>query len=626
MNRVFLVAIILAMAAPVLADVLVLKDGRKVIGKVTEKVDAYEALVEGQQLVYSKDEVTRWVRSPKEIVGDADRLVEEAKAIYKEAVEMPDLKEAEKKFREALPKVVKAREAYAEARDLFPEGYSELDAQLVNIMKLMRLVRERIGSEIASAPAVAKPAPPPKPATAPPIPVPAPVAAPEPPKDGLAGALAVLIDPARRADEKARAAARDEFRAAWEAGGPGSDAASAGCLFLSQDDKDWKLVVDAVTVKGGGSQNTYRGKLSRKSPELSVLALPGRREVRIRKGPDGMLVTPPGGSEFPAEECLIETDQKSEALQALQDFFSGLGAEKLRTLPDKDVLHAIAALSRKTREIAGRQPDAPVEPLRLFVGAFSSALIARAGGKADPALESVFKEMGYEKSEFGAVWGRRSGLAMDDFKKWLASGEYGLAVVQFARDYAGLDEFPIRYAHGLLLLFKAVGDNRYYGRVASHFELMARAAQTAAAREHLTSMARSIRDAAPCMACGGTHQVNCTACKGKKKINMECGTCGGSGKVQTFNGVQNCRGCKGKGRWDNADCPKCKATGKAECRARYCTKAMEAPRFESFAAATLCPACKGMGTLLRHVALPCTGCDGIGMTLQPKADPTKTIR
>jgi DnaJ-class molecular chaperone len=156
---------------------------------------------------------------------------------------------------------------------------------------------------------------------------------------------------------------------------------------------------------------------------------------------------------------------------------------------------------------------------------------------------------------------------------------------------------------------------------------MARMGQTTAVREHLTSLARSIRDAAPCMACGGTHQVNCTACKGRKKLTMECGTCGGSGKVQAVRGgVQDCRGCKGKGRWENVDCPKCKASGKADCKARYCTRAVPSPKFESFAEATLCPVCRGMGTFMRHVAFPCPECEGVGMMLQPKADPSKTIR
>ncbi len=613
-------------------DVLVLKDGRKIIGRVQEKTDSFEAVVEGQQLVFDKDEVARWVRSPKEIIGDSNRLVEEAKALFLEAVEMQDAQAADRKFREALPKVIKAREAYAEARDLFPDGYSEIDQQLVNIMKLMRLIRERVGSEIASGKAVpvaVKEAPPPPPKAAPePAPAPAPAPAPEPPKSSaMADAFAILADPARRADAGLRGSAREYFRGLWEAKGPLADAAAAGYLFLSQDDKDWHLVTDSVFIKGAGFESSYRGKLVQKTPESSVLLMRGRRAVRLRKAPDGMYAVPPGGTEFRTEACRVTADQKSESLEVLQQFFKKLSPETLEALPEKEILEGVGFLAGKIKELRGKEAEAPVEALSLFAGGLASSLVAKGGGKAPPAIEAAFKDLGYEPSEFGPMWGDRAGLALDDFKKWTASAEYDLAVVQFRKDYSNLNEFGVQYAHGLLRLFKAVIDNRYYNLVASQFELMARSAQTHELREHLTALARSIRDAAPCMACGGTHEVNCSACKGKKKLTLECTACGGSGKVQLIRqGVVSCRGCKGKGRFVNVDCPKCKASGKAECRARYCTRAVPAPTFESFAGAFRCPVCRGMGSFMRHVACVCPECEGIGMLLQPKADPDKMIR
>src|SRR5437867_11428201 len=108
-------------------DALILKDGRKVNGRVTEKKDRYEVQVEGQQLTFDRDDVQQWIKSPKEITGDVDRLVDEAKRLYSEAVELKDPNAAEAKFREALPKVTKARELLTEAREFFPEGYTDLD-------------------------------------------------------------------------------------------------------------------------------------------------------------------------------------------------------------------------------------------------------------------------------------------------------------------------------------------------------------------------------------------------------------------------------------------------------------------------------------------------------------------
>ena len=117
-----------------------------------------------------------------------------------------------------------------------------------------------------------------------------------------------------------------------------------------------------------------------------------------------------------------------------------------------------------------------------------------------------------------------------------------------------------------------------------------------------------------------------SACKGGKKVNLECTKCGGSGKVNSFNGVIACSGCMGKGRYNNVDCPKCKASGMTECKGRGCTRAVPKPTFESFAEAYKCPICQGRGSLMRHVAFPCIECSGIGLILQPKADPTKLLK
>src|SRR6185436_13313485 len=163
MRRTFLTLSILALSvSTALGDGIILNDGRKLSGRVVEKPDGYEVTVDGQTVGFAKADVKQWFKSPKEVLGDADRQVEDAKKLYSEAVVMSDEKAAEAKFREALPKVQKAREAYVEARELFPEGYPELDSQLINIMKLMRLVRERFHSQIAGsdAPVKLKEAPP----------------------------------------------------------------------------------------------------------------------------------------------------------------------------------------------------------------------------------------------------------------------------------------------------------------------------------------------------------------------------------------------------------------------------------------------------------------------------------
>ncbi len=550
-----------ALAGPAAGDALVLKSGRKLIGKVVEKKpDGLEITVEGQAIVFAADDVARWIKSPKELIGGSDKLVEEAKALYLEAVAMSDARAADEKFREALKRVILARESYAEARDVFPEGHPELDTQLINIMKLMRLVRERIGSELAAAPppVKAKAEAPPGSAGNPPPAVPPP-SEPLPPLE-LGDALAVMIDPARRAQEAERAMARRAFREAWEARGPLADVAAACWVFLSRTDREWQA------------------------------------------GP------------------------KSEAFQALQAFLQGMGKEKFSTLPAKEVTEGITIVSRRVKELRSKEPGPAVRALELFVAALASNLVARAGGKPAPELELALKDMGCQKSEFGNLWGDRPSLAMDDFKKWTLSGEYALAVVQFQSQYREIPNPEVKYALGLLLLFKAVADNRNYSRAADHFQKLSAAASTPVARDHLLAMAKSIRNAAPCPACGGGRHVNCSACKGRKIASFQCNNCAGAGRVQRINGVVVCAPCNGLGTFRNVQCLKCKGAGTTECKARGCVQAAAAPGFESFAEAYLCAGCAGKGTLLRHVAWACPDCAGIGLLLAPRADPRKMLR
>ncbi|MBI3857945.1 MAG: hypothetical protein HY293_19880 [Planctomycetes bacterium] len=643
MRRSLLTLAILGLSvSTALGDGIILNDGRKLAGRVVEKADGYEVTVEGQTVGFPKSEVKHWYKSPKEVLGDADKQVEDAKKLYSEAVVMSDEKAAEAKFREALPKVQRAREAYVEARELFPEGYPELDSQLINVMKLMRLVRERFHSQIAGndAPVKAKEAPPKPVAKAPPTPAPTPAPSPAPSTDpkpaptpapapapvlavSLREALAVMVDPAKRADPGQRASATAVFKKAADSQVPLADVAMAGLLFLEKSDVEWGLSSDTLIVKGPGGESKFSGRLEKRSDTTSVLIQGDRREVRIRTAADGKYVTPPGAAEFKAVDVKLTSDQKSEALEALQAFFKGADAAKFETLEDKEISEGVKFLALKVKELKGK--GQPVDALSLFVAGPASALIEKNKGKPTPDIEAAFKDLGYEKSEFGAVWGRKEGLAMDDYRKWLSSGEYGMGIIQFNNDYRGLADVGVRYATALLLLFKALGENRNYQKAAASLESSS-TGLSGSIRDHFIALAKSIRDEAPCNICGGTHKVNCSACKGSKKVNLECTKCGGSGKLNTFNGVKACVGCNCAGRYNNVDCPKCKASGKTECKARGCTREVPKPTFESFADAYKCRDCQGRGSLMRHVAFPCDDCNGIGLVLHPKSDPSKLLK
>ena len=223
-----------AMALPASADALLLNDGRALSGQVSEKDGVYTLKADGQELTFAKDEVTKWCKPPADLIGADAGAYEEAKAVYREAVAIGDGAARSAKMREALAPVTRARNAYARARDLFPEDkYSDLDKTLGLISQLMRLIREQVGAEgippSAPPPVVANEAPP-EPGKA----APAPAADPMP----FAQALQILADPARRSDPLVRRAARERFARSAADNGTFADFAAAAREYLDAPDAD----------------------------------------------------------------------------------------------------------------------------------------------------------------------------------------------------------------------------------------------------------------------------------------------------------------------------------------------------------------------------------------------------
>ncbi len=221
-----------AMALPASGDALLLNDGRAVPGQVSEKDGVFTLRADGQELTFAKDEVTKWCKSPADLIGADAGAYEEAKAAYQAAVAAADGAERSAKMREALAPVTRARNAYARARDLFPEDkYADLDKTLGLISQLMRLIREQVGAE-----GIPPSAPPPVVATeAPPEPgkaAPAPAADPMP----FAQALQILADPARRSDPLVRRAARERFARSAADNGAFADFAAAAREYFDAPD------------------------------------------------------------------------------------------------------------------------------------------------------------------------------------------------------------------------------------------------------------------------------------------------------------------------------------------------------------------------------------------------------
>jgi hypothetical protein len=226
--RVF--AITLLLGGLLSADVVVLKDGSRVGGRVVDKTTHVEVATDAGLRTYLKDEVDKIIKDPKELLGDSETRVEEAKKDFERALAAP-VAEQNAILKEAVAKISTARETLAAVRELFPEDkHAHLDQKLMQVMQLMRLLRDRMGSEVAKRPPTAGPA-----------------LVNGRPSMELPEALGILIDPAKRADAGRRQAARDAFRVLRQVHPEIHELATAAFLFLSKSDQDWKL--DAAGLK-----------------------------------------------------------------------------------------------------------------------------------------------------------------------------------------------------------------------------------------------------------------------------------------------------------------------------------------------------------------------------------------
>ena len=76
--------VLFLLSSTLLADVAILKDGNRVAGKVVEKAQHWEITTDGGLRTYLKEEVDKIIKDPKELLGDVDKVLTEAKAVIRE--------------------------------------------------------------------------------------------------------------------------------------------------------------------------------------------------------------------------------------------------------------------------------------------------------------------------------------------------------------------------------------------------------------------------------------------------------------------------------------------------------------------------------------------------------------
>jgi tetratricopeptide (TPR) repeat protein len=517
------------------ADVVVLKNGDKIRGKVVDKGLHYEVTTESGLRTFLAEEVEDVITDPKELLGDAEAQYEQAKADYQKALAAaPDDQRA--LFKEIVAKVGKVRGTYATAVELFPED-GALSKKLVEILQFLRLCRDRVGSEFArqrqGGPAVVNP--------------PAGVTAVE--------AAEAMANPERRADPSRRAAMLEFFRALRTENPGVEDVASAAVLFLSRTDSEWRL---------------------------------GR-----------------------------------SGLQVLQDYFARPWLKQLTGLTPVQHLEASAFLTDQVAAAKKADPAAGVEPAVLF------ALGHLGHAAPGPEREKTGRALGLVP--LNGILGTAEGHAVRDLDDLIDQGDYLAAMYAFTKEYRNATGTAVRYAGAYAqLLFAQRTKGGYDGSLAT---LGSIPASDAAVRDHVAALVKSIRDAAPCLACGGEGKLRCTNCHGVKETRFACQRCKGKGRLvppglvitkpkQLRKAGSTCAACKGTGVEKVLRCEKCK-DGYVDCK--KCDKARPVPELSDLFASATCPHCEGKGLLFKNVVWTCPGCLGLGQKLAPKADPTKLL-
>ncbi len=590
----------------VFADVVVLKDGAKVAGRVKEKESYVEITTDAGLRTYLKDEVDRIVTSPDEFVGDADKLYEGAKQDYLKGAELDDNPAQQNAIlKEAIEKLNKAREQVSTARELFPETkYSNLDQKLIHIMMLMRMVRSRVTSEriIPRAPVTAPKPEPPKPE--PPKPE-----VPPDPFAPLRDAFETLLDTAKRKDPAARSAAHDTLRERRASYFDLHDVITAGMLFLSRPEDAWKLEgedlkaledyfdkpwlkdLSKLTPETHLEAAIYLSK-SKMSPALSLFAL--GHLAHAKKGEERDKCAKAAGFEVAhgrvgTVEGLAVADLNNWINSG--DYFLAMTAyakehKKKADTPSVRLLNAWAVLNRTLKKR---------EKFDLAMKAFAALRVP------DPKANMLFSGIARAiKDKSPCRWCKGDG--------WLrCTNCHGMKEIFVICKYCQ-GKRARKNKTGSYIFCNPCKATGYAAR------LVCRKCKSGYFDCRVCKLPK-------CGTCSSSGRVVCTGCNGQRAHGASfCKTCGGAGYDITSMGegavydlsTLQCQTCSGTGRAQAQDCAQC-LNGFVDCTA--CAPLRQPPSLENIVNMTICGGCEGRGTIFRNAEWTCKQCMGLGLEL-----------
>jgi hypothetical protein len=182
--------------------------------------------------------------------------------------------------------------------------------------------------------------------------------------------------------------------------------------------------------------------------------------------------------------------------------------------------------------------------------------------------ESRLAEGGFRRSPDGKVWGDADQILHYRSARQLSQEEGEDAAVESAAK--GGAPFGTRYAAVLAEMRKAL---TWGARLEATYNLILQASTAggpAGAADHLKALAAAFKLAVCCKECKNG-RVACPQCQGKTRVDLDCATCQGKGRVRPTGAVGNtdvtvkCRNCDGKKVFRDVGCPGCSRSGSVKC-------------------------------------------------------------
>jgi hypothetical protein len=160
-------ALALALPVPLAADVVVTNDGKKIAGEISDMGDAYQVKTTEGAVTVPKSEVNTILKSPVEMLAEADVYRKLSAAMLEEALALADPAQRQKKLVSVLELLQKGLSIAKDARRLFPAEPAESDAAIAAIEKDVAACRAKLPPDAPvpkpEAPPVPKPEAPPAP-------------------------------------------------------------------------------------------------------------------------------------------------------------------------------------------------------------------------------------------------------------------------------------------------------------------------------------------------------------------------------------------------------------------------------------------------------------------------------